>query len=106
MRARHKFRAKPVKDDGHHFPSKLEHAYFCRLELLKRAGEVVFFLRQIPFHLPGGAKYVCDFIVFYTDGSVKFIDAKGVETSEFKMKKKMVEALYPVTIETVKRGQF
>jgi hypothetical protein len=103
IRFRHKFKAKPVTDDGHHFPSKLEWEYYKQLELQQRNGEVVFFLRQVPFHLPGGVKYVVDYVVFYSDGSVRFVDVKGMETSEFKMKKKLVEAIYPVEIEVVKR---
>jgi hypothetical protein len=102
--ASHKFKAKPVTCDEMHFPSKLEARVYGKLKLEQQAGFVLFFLRQVPFHLPGGVKYVCDFVVFYADGSVKFIDAKGMETSEFKMKKKMVEDLYPVTIEIVKRA--
>lgn len=102
----HKFKAKPVRDDGHHFPSKLEWKVSQTLELRKKAGEIIFFLRQVPFHLPGGVKYVVDFQVFETNGSVRFLDAKGMETAEFKMKKKMVEDLYPVEIEVVKHGTF
>ncbi|VVC76026.1 hypothetical protein AQUSIP_13270 [Aquicella siphonis] len=102
----HKFKAKPVVYDGQHFASKLEWQYHTRLELQKKAGEVLFFLRQVPFHLPGGVKYVTDFVVFYADGNVRFIDIKGMETAQFKAKVKMVEALYPVTIEVVKRGDF
>ena len=100
---KHKFRAKAVQDDGHHFPSKLEHRHYQKLLLLKKAGEVIFFLRQVPFHLPGGTKYVVDFQVFWSDGRISFIDSKGVETGMFKMKKKMVEALYPVEIELWKK---
>lgn len=102
----HKFKARAVDDDGHHFPSKLEHEFYRKLLLRKKMGEVIFFLRQVPFHLPGGVKYLVDFLVFYANGNVKLFDVKGMETSEFKMKKKMVEALYPVTIEIVKRGDF
>jgi len=92
--------------NGQHFASKLEWQYYMRLELLKKAGEVVFFLRQVPFHLPGGVKYVTDFVVFYANGEVRFIDIKGMETAQFKAKLKMVEALYPVTIDAIKRGDF
>lgn len=102
----HKFKAKAVKEDGNRFPSTLEWKYFKHLQLLQKAGEVVFFLRQVPFHLPGGVKYVVDYQVFNRDGSVQFVDVKGVETSEFILKKKMVEDLYPVEIEIVKKGDF
>ena len=54
---------------------------------------------QVPFHLPGNVKYVVDFQVFMTDGTVKFIDVKGHRTPQYIAKKKMVEALYPVEIE-------
>lgn len=102
----HKFKAKAVEDAGHRFPSTLEWKYFKHLELLKKAGEVIFFLRQVPFHLPGGVKYVVDYQIFNRDGSIQFVDVKGVETSEFILKKKMVEDLYPVTIDIVKKGDF
>jgi dsDNA-binding SOS-regulon protein len=97
-RARHKFGAVRTERDGMSFSSKLEAAYYDRLKLLQMAGEVSFFLRQVPFHLPGGVKYVVDYQVFYADGDVEFVDVKGMETPEFVAKKKMVEALYPVEI--------
>jgi prepilin-type processing-associated H-X9-DG protein len=67
--------------------------------LLRAGGEVVFFLRQVPFHLPGGVVYRCDFQVFWADGHVSFEDAKGHRTKDFIRNKKMVESLYPVEIE-------
>jgi hypothetical protein len=103
---RHKFMAKPVNDNGQHFASKLEHQFYVQLEMQRKAGDVIFFLRQVPFHLPGGVKYVCDFVVFYADEAIRFVDVKGVETSEFIMKKKMVESIYPITIDVVKKNDF
>ena len=100
-RIRHKFKAVAVKDDGHHFPSKLEWAYYKHLQMLQKAGEVLFFLRQVPFHLAAG-KYLCDFQVFYDDGLVEFIDVKGFMTPMSKFKIKEVEALYPIKIKIVK----
>lgn len=102
----HKFHAKAVSDEGQHFASKLEHKFFQTLELQKKSGHVLFFLRQVPFHLPGGVKYVCDYQIFYSDGIISFVDVKGVETSEFIAKKKIVEAIYPVTIDVIKKGDF
>jgi len=71
------------------------------LELRKKSGDIVFFLRQVPFFLAGGVRYVVDFVTFNSDGSVHFIDAKGFSTPTYKAKKKMVEAMYPVEIEEV-----
>ncbi|MCP5244853.1 MAG: DUF1064 domain-containing protein [Burkholderiales bacterium] len=100
-RHRHKFNAVRTDIDGIKFDSKKEAKYYGDLKLRKMAGEVLFFLRQVPFHLPGGVTYRVDFQEFHADGSVKFVDVKGMETSEFIMKKKMVEDLYPVEIEIV-----
>ena len=103
---RHKFRAIRTELDGIKFASKLEASYYEHLKLLKKSGEVVMFLRQVPFHLPGNVRYVCDYAVFNSDGSVRFVDIKGMVTEQFKMKKKLVESLYPVEITVIKRGEF
>lgn len=97
----HKFHAKRVSVDGEKFPSKKEARYFKELQLRQRSGEVLFFLRQVPFHLPGNVKYVVDFVEFLSDGTVEFVDVKGIETDMFILKKKQVEAIYPVEIKVV-----
>lgn len=98
---RSKYNAKKVVIDHIKFDSKKEGKYFEELKLRKAAGEVSYFLLQVPFHLPGGVVYKVDFQEFLADGTVRYIDTKGFETAEFKLKKKQVEALYPVTIEVV-----
>jgi len=84
--------------DGIVFDSKKEMEFYLQLKL---DPTVKFFLRQVPFHLPAGIKYLADFIVFYHDGSYEVIDVKGVRTTEYKMKKKLVTANYPVTIKEI-----
>lgn len=99
-RLRHKFHAVATECDGIRFDSKKEARYYKQLKTRKTAGEIVQFLRQVPFHLPGGVRYVCDFQEFHADGTVHFVDVKGMQTPEFKAKKKMVEQLYqPIKIE-------
>lgn len=98
---RHKFGAVSCERDEKKFPSRLERRYYDQLKIRQASGEVVFFLRQIPFDLPGGVKYVCDFQVFLNDGTVEFIDTKGRDTQMSLAKRKMVEDLYPVEIKIV-----
>lgn len=98
MRLRHKFNAKKTELDGIRFDSKKEARYYQELKLRQKAGEVLFFLRQVPFHLPGGVKYKLDFMEFLADGTVVLTDVKGYATKDYKMKKKMVESIYPVEI--------
>lgn len=98
MRHRHKFGAVQTIRDGMKFPSKREARYYDQLKFEVKAGLVSFFLRQVPFHLPGGVKFVLDFLVFRSDGTVELIDTKGRRTQQYIDKKKLVEALYPVEI--------
>jgi len=97
----HKYRAKRTTVDGFNFDSKKEAAYYGKLNLLKRSGEISFFLRQVPFHLPGNVTYRLDFMEFHKDGSIKYVDVKGMDTPVSKLKRKQVEALYPIKIDIV-----
>jgi len=100
---KHKYNAKPTEYRGVRYDSKKEADYARNLDIYKEAGEVTQWLRQVPFYLPGGVRYVCDFLVFWKDGAAEFVDVKGMETAAFKAKKKMVEALYaPIKITIVK----
>lgn len=99
---RHKYFAKPCEIEDKKFPSQLEARYYQQLKLREKAGEVLFFLRQVPFDLPGGTQYRIDFIVFLSDGTVECIDCKGVDTPVSSLKIKQVMDLYPVEIKIVR----
>lgn len=87
--------------DNIRFQSKKEAAYYRQLKARMFAGEVKYFLRQVPFHLIGGVVYRCDFMEVWKDGSIHFVDPKGHRTQTFINKKKQVEASFPVVIEEV-----
>lgn len=95
---KHKFQAIRVEDDGIKFASKKEHKRYKELKLLQKNGDVVFFLMQTPFHLPGNVKYISDFLIFWTDNSVTIEDVKGMKTPLYIVKKKIVETIYPIQI--------
>ncbi len=61
----------------------------------------MFFLRQVPLHLPGKTVYRLDFLVFWKDGEITWEDVKGVQTETFKLKKRQVEELYPIQISII-----
>jgi len=103
---RFKFNNRRVTDNGEKFASKLEHRFKEHLESIKKNGQILFYLTQVPIRLPGGTKYIVDFVVFYSDGVVRFIDTKGMQTDTFKIKKREVEAIYPFEIEIIKKGDF
>lgn len=99
---RHKFKAKATENDGIKFISRLESRWYSIIKDMQDSGEVLFFLRQVPFHLPGGVTYRADFMLFFTDGRVEVWEAKGFPTPEWVIKKKLVESLYPIEIKVVK----
>ena len=92
-----KFHAVMCETDGIKFSSKKERNRYIELTALKSMG-AYWFLRQVPFHLPGNVKYVLDFLIFWKDGSVTFEDVKGRKLPMYILKKKQVEALYPIKI--------
>jgi hypothetical protein len=98
---KHKFGAKQTVQDGIKFASKKEAARYNQLKTLQEKGEVLFFLRQVPFHLPGNVKYVCDFLVFWVNGNVTVEDVKGFKTDIYTLKKKIVETTYPIEIQEI-----
>lgn len=96
---RNKYGAKVTYVDGIRFDSMREARYYQALRLRQAAGEIRYFLRQVPIHLPGGTKLVVDFMVVEADGRIRFVDAKGRQTPVFRLKKREVEHHYPVEIE-------
>lgn len=100
-----KFRNEKTVIDGIVFDSKKEANYYKELQMLKKAGIVTDFELQPKFVLQpsyykDGKKiqpitYKADFKVCYSDGRIEIVDTKGFETQVFKIKKKMLEYLYP-----------
>lgn len=95
---KHKYKAKSVVADGIRFSSKKEAKYYGDLQLAQKSGELLYFLRQTSFDLPGRIKYRVDFVEFWRNGEIRYIDVKGYKTKEYIIKKKLVESLYPIKI--------
>lgn len=60
-------------------------------------------MRQVGFDLPGGARHFIDYVLFYVDGTVEFVEVKGRDLPMGKLKREQVEALYPVEIKVVNK---
>jgi len=106
MKVRNKYHAIRCTSDGIKFPSKKERDYYLSLKEAQEEDRLAFFLRQTPFHLPGNVKYVIDFIEFWRTEDpnvteVKFTDVKGILTPVYKIKKKLIEATFPIKINEV-----
>ena len=99
-----KYCARKVEYKGLKFASSMEFYYYLFLLDLKEKGEVIdielqpVFVLQEKFRYKDKAireiKYISDFKVTYSDGSVIIFDVKGQATPEFKLKWKMVKFLH------------
>ena len=108
-----KFGNKKVVVDGITFDSTKESVHYGKLKLLKQAGEIEDFFCQVKFSIEVNKKHIAnyflDFEVWHLDGTKEFIDIKGFDTKKkkyittdvFQLKKKLVEAIYGITIKNL-----
>ena len=100
-----KYRNVKTVIDGFTFASKAEANRYAELCLLKKAGVISGLILQpkYPLEVMGQkiGTYIGDFQ--YTEGNQLFCeDVKGVRTPVYNIKKKLVKALYGVTIKEVR----
>ena len=83
---------------GVRYDSQREADYAATLDLLLGQPDgVLWWCRQPQFVLAGGVTYRPDFIVCHAD-RVEVVDVKGMKTDVFKIKKKLLEARFDVTL--------
>ncbi len=98
-----KYGNKPVKVDGMCFDSQKEHEDWCDLMNLQRAGEISDLRRQVRYDLQIKGTHICDYIadfVYYDKktGCDVVADSKGVRTEVFRLKSKMMKAIYGIEV--------
>ena len=103
MRARHKYGAVATVVDDIKFASKKEARRYGELKLLERAGQIADLRRQVPFKCVVEGAHICTYLMdfLYFDRSTKRLmhsETKGFKTPVYKLKKRLVEALYGIEI--------
>ena len=108
-----KYRAIRTEIDGVTFASKAEAARYELLKLRQMAGEiqdltlqpaypihvVKLYRNGWPIEIATVAKWIGDFeYVVVASGEIVTEDVKGVKTSTYQLKKKLVEAIHGITI--------
>jgi hypothetical protein len=95
---------------GHRiYPSELQARYAARLDQLWQAGEVRYWLPEVPVPLgatmESGRQRITrvDFLVVWRDGRLSWQDTKGKETEAWEVKRDIVRARYGIDIELVRR---
>lgn len=102
----HKYRARRTEVDGHMFPSKREAERYATLALLQRAGEIKDLELQPEFPCRVNNVLVTTYKADFSyrevaSGEVVIEDSKGMRLPLYKLKRKLVEALYGITIREV-----
>lgn len=91
--------------DGITFDSKAESAYYGMLKLRKMAKDIDDFKMQVPFKLGVNGQLICTYVADFvtTKGeTIEVIDVKGFVTPEFKLKQKLMKALFDIEIKIVR----
>jgi len=96
-----------VEYDGYKFDSKHERDTYMILKDRQCKGEISELRLQVPFILQDGYKlgnkkqqaitYIADF-TYYEDKKFRVVDAKGILTDVYKIKKKLFEYKYQIEI--------
>jgi len=105
--ARTKYAAVPTAVDGIRFASKREAHRYGELVLRLRAGQIGDLACHPEYDIAVGdvhiSTYIADFsYVDLATGELVVEDVKGMPTPVFKLKKKLIEALYPFQIREVR----
>jgi hypothetical protein len=87
--------------DGYTFDSKKEAARYSELRLLERAGRIKGLMLQQPFRVELNRVHVFTYradFVYFENGARVVEDVKGYATPLYRLKKRILKALYNVDI--------
>lgn len=102
---RSKYGAVSTMVDGVKFASGREARRYMDLKLLQCAGEISGLELQPVFPLLVDGvqvgKYLADFRYYKADGELVIEDSKGFKTSTYRLKKRIVEAIYGIQVQEV-----
>ena len=84
--------------DGYSYMSKAEADYAMELDLRLKAKDIKSWDRQFKVTIEYDGKTICnyyvDFIIEHNDGSYELVEVKGMETSTYRLKKKLLEVMW------------
>lgn len=102
-----KYGNKKISEDGYTFDSLAEHRRYKELCLLRKAGEIDQLVIHPRWNLDINGCLICTYIADFayndkTIGQAIVEDVKGVRTAVYKIKKKLMWAIYKINIVEVK----
>ena len=102
-----KYNATRVAIDGITFHSRAEAARYSELHLMAKAGTIKDLRLQVPYKIVVNGKNICtyraDFVYKNASGKEVVEDVKGYRTDVYRLKKKLVEAIYGIDIVEIEK---
>lgn len=105
---KNKYGNREVEYDGYKFDSLAEMRVYKILSQFLADEKIIMLRLQPRYELQSSFKkdgkthrkieYVADFEVHHLDGSIEVIDVKGMKTTEFKIKQKLFDRKFPMTL--------
>jgi len=99
-----KYKAIRTEVDGITFASRREANRFKELQFLRSQHRISDLILQPKFPVVVCGKKICTYIadfMYHENGNQIIEDVKGVKTPVYRIKKKLVEAIYNITIKEV-----
>ena len=99
-----KYRAIRTEVDGIMFASKKEAFRYKELKFMRDERRISDLILQPKFPIEVCGKKICKYIadfMYHENGNQIIEDVKGVKTSVYRIKKKLTEAIYNITIQEV-----
>lgn len=96
-----KFNAKKTIVDGITFDSAWEAKRYSQLKILEKIGDISNLSLQVKYPIHVNNELICNYIadfVYEHNDSIIVEDAKGFLTPEYKLKKKLMKAIYGIEI--------
>jgi len=103
-----KYKNKKIVVDGHTFDSKREAQHYHELKLREAAKEIRELKLQVPFAIVINHAHICDYICDFAYEEFipgnrpiwlkRVVDAKGVKTEVYRLKRKLVKAVLQIDI--------
>ena len=97
-RSKNKYHAKTCVYDGFNYDSIAEANYAMELDWRLKAREFERWERQVPIRIEVNGYHICttkvDFLIHHKDGNKELVEVKGFETPDYRIKKKLIEAVF------------
>jgi hypothetical protein len=84
--------------NGYTYASKFEAEYAAELDLRVKGKDIEGWERQVKIPIEINNYHICnyyvDFLIYHNDGSKELVEIKGMETDLWRIKRKLLEAIY------------